>query len=301
MNVVPEHSEPLLRALYPFLLEGSGVSIIDGLPAAPIVLSTAGMKANAHYFSQLQWVDEWYEHVHRSPKLRARWHAVAGTWDEKVVVDVGCGPGNLFQNIGGRPAALIGIDIARGSLERAGTHGYLPLMADAHAMPLRSECADVVALNATIHHCDDMRKVIAESGRLVKPGGVLVADHDPQLSAYNLCGLGKLIWNSRTLVYRLINRAGHRAEGGEQEWAAATEIHHDPGDGVTAELFRSALDEAAFEMTFYPHNQEVGEEIVSGQMGRSPRKMRFAQRLSGIDPSSRAAGLSLMCVARRKV
>lgn len=83
-------------------------------------------------------------------------------------------------------------------LERStAAQGYIPLLADAHAIPLRSEIADVVALNATVHHCDDMRAVLAESARLVKPGGVIVIDHDPQQSAWDYRGLGKLLWEIR--------------------------------------------------------------------------------------------------------
>jgi ubiquinone/menaquinone biosynthesis C-methylase UbiE len=46
-------------------------------------------------------------------------HAAAGVWDGKVIVDIGCGPGNLFANLGGSPTTLIGVDVAKGSLEFA--------------------------------------------------------------------------------------------------------------------------------------------------------------------------------------
>ena len=62
-------------------------------------------------------------------------------------------------------------------------------------MPLRSGIADLVAINATVHHCDDMRAVIAESARLVAPGGLLVTDHvhnsPPGIFADWPAGLGK--------------------------------------------------------------------------------------------------------------
>jgi SAM-dependent methyltransferase len=87
---------------------------------------------------------------------------------------------------------------------------------------------EVAALNATVHHCDDMQAVIAESGRLVKPGGVIIIDHDPQLSAWNYRGVGKLLWEMRKPLYRLMKRGGHSAEDNEQEWAEATEIHTGP-------------------------------------------------------------------------
>jgi SAM-dependent methyltransferase len=190
--------------------------------------------------------------VHRYPEFKARWHAVGGTWDNKIVVDIGCGPGNLFDILGGNPKVLIGVDVASGSLHWAKSLGYLPLLADAHDLPLKSQFADIVALNATIHHCDFMSQVVAEAARLVKPGGILIADHDPHLQAYDFRGLGKAIWNSRTWVYRLMRRPGHLRD--EQKWALATEIHHRPGDGITARMLQEVLAPLGFEVQLYPHN-----------------------------------------------
>ncbi len=288
-----------LAQLEPFLDPFAEVSLVDGIAEVPLANPSLGLKANAYYFGQPNWVRNWFECVHRYPQLRERWHAAAGTWDDKIVVDIGCGPGNLFAELGGKPAALLGVDVARGSLEWAERIGYMPLLADAHAMPLKSAFADIVALNGTLHHCDDMAQVLVESARLVKPGGVLVVDHDPQRSAYDLKGLGKLLWNLRVPVYRSLGRGGHAALDDEQAWALATEIHHQPGDGVTSELFLDVLRPLGFEVRLIPHNHRIGAEALAGQRGQAPLRMRVAQRLSGIDPNSDSGALSLLCVARR--
>ncbi|MGT2432759.1 hypothetical protein ACU4HD_35915 [Cupriavidus basilensis] len=78
-------------------------------------------------------------------------------------------------------------------------------------------------------------------------------------------------------------------------------MHHRPGDGISEQLLHSTAEKAsgsAFDI--YPHNHYVGKESLDGVMGRQPLKIRVAQRLSGIDPKSRAAALSLLCVARRE-
>jgi SAM-dependent methyltransferase len=289
-----------LDRLEPFLDPLARVSVVDGMPTAPFAVDTAGLRANAHYFSHPDWVRNWFENVHRYPQLRERWHRAAGAWDDKVVVDVGCGPGNLFVNLGGKPRALVGVDVARGSLEWAARAGYTPLLADAHALPLKSSIADIVALNATLHHCDDMERVLAESARLVKPDGVLITDHDPQLSAYNFRFLGKLLWHLRVPLYRRADRGGHSAKDDEQRWAIASEIHHVPGDGLTADLFRRVLEPLGFDARLFAHNQRLGAEVLAGQRGRGPLKMRIAQLLSGIRPGSPAAALSLLCVATKR-
>lgn len=288
------------EALKPFLKEDTPLNTAYGLPAVPFLKNTPGLKANAYYFGQPKWAEEWLQFVHRSPLLKERWYAAAGSWEGKVVVDIGCGPGNLQANFNDRPAVLIGVDVSPGALNYAVKLGYLPLLADAHQLPLRSGFADVVAMNATIHHCDDMEAVIAEAARLVKPGGVLVADHDPHLPGFNFRGPGKILWNLRTIVYRLAKKGGHRSEDAEQEWAAATEIHHKPGDGLTEAMLRGLLEPMGFAVSLFPHNHRVGKEILEGGMGRAPFKMQLAQRLSGMKPGSREAALSLLCVAKNE-
>lgn len=269
-------------------------------PEAKMGPLTSGMRANAHYFSHPKWMDDWLAFVHRYPELRERWHATAGTLDDKVLVDLGCGPGNLLASLGGKPQEAIGVDIAAGSLERAAGVGYVPLLADAHDVPLRSGCADIVAINGSLHHCDDMPRVLKEAARLVKPGGLLVLDHDPQQSAWNFKGIALLAWRMRLPVYRFLKRGGHCAADDEQTWALATELHHRPGDGVSEALLRDNLEPLGFSLALYPHNHFVGKEVLQGEMGRPPLKIRIAQRLSGIDPASPAAALSLLCVARKR-
>ena len=60
--------------------------------------------------------------------------------------------------------------------------GYMPVLADAQYLPFVSGFADIVTLNAALHHCDDMVQALTEAARLVCPGGLLITDHDPQIS-----------------------------------------------------------------------------------------------------------------------
>ncbi len=282
-----------------YLKSTAEVEIIDGIPTAPIRKWTNGMRANAYYFSHPKWVSNWLNHVHRYPEFVERWRAATGPWEGKVVVDLGCGPGNVYASVGGTPKALIGVDVARGSLEIAERAGYLPLLADIQDLPLKSGFADIVVLNATLHHSDDMAQVLSEAARLVRPGGILVTDHDPQTSAHDLKGLGRWMWNARIPLYRLMKRGGHSPEDNEQKWALATEIHHLPGDGVSPELLENALLPAGFTLELYPHNNLVGAEVFQGKRGRAFFLFRAAQWLSGINPNLPGGALTMMCVARR--
>ena len=293
-------TETLASSLAEYLDPAVKITYEDGIAVAPVVRHTPGMEANSHYFSHPKWVENWFQACHRYPEFRERWRAATGPWDGKVVVDVGCGPGNAFATVGGSPRVLIGVDIARGSLQAAKEIGYTPLLADAQDLPLKSGFADVVAMCAAIHHCDDMARALAEGARLVAPGGVLVTDHDPAKSSFDLRGAGMFVWKAREPLYRLIGRGGHGAEDDEQTWAIATELHHKPGDGVTRELFMDTLVPLGFDVKLIQHNNTVGAAALEGETGRAPMKMRVAQRLSGIRPDDAESAMTMMCVARRK-
>lgn len=268
------------------------------LPTCQVSNPSPALEANSYYFGHPQWAKDYFDACHRDQQFKSRWLHATGSWDDKIVVDIGCGPGNVYANLGGSPKLLIGVDVSRGGLEMAREIGYTPILADAQNLPLVSGFADIVVINATLHHCDDMVKTLSEAARLVRPGGVLVTDHDLQLSAWNYQGIALLMWNLRLPLYRMMKRGGHSTES-EQDCGLATEAHHKPGDGMTLDFYHKVLEPMGFTVNVYPHNHTVGDEVFHGNYGSSSRKYRIAQRLSGLNPDSPEAALSLMCVATR--
>jgi SAM-dependent methyltransferase len=284
-----------LENLETYLKPNADVQILNGLAVAPIDFKNPCTRANAVYFDNHAWVSGYFRACHRDETFRDRWQSAIGSWNDKVIVDIGCGPGNLFATLGGKPKALIGVDVSKVALGMAKEIGYTPLQADAHELPLVSAFADIVALNATLHHCDAMATVLGEAARLVRPGGVLICDHDPQLTAWNWRGPGMLLYKVRLPLYRLFLRQGWE----EQRHRMASEIHHRPSHGVTPALFISILEPLNFNVKLYPHNNTAGAETFDLVMGRSKFKYRIGQILSGIDPDSSEGALSLMCIAVR--
>ena len=259
---------------------------------------TLSMGANASYFGHPRWGKQYLDACHRDHAFVERWQTATGSWSNKVVVDIGCGPGNVYASVGGTPHLLVGVDISPGALQMAQKIGYQPLCADAQELPLKSACADIVVMNAALHHCDDMEAVLREAARLVKPGGILVTDHDLQRSAWNFKGVGWLLWELRLPLYRILRRGGHSSEA-EQLCALASEAHHSPGDGLTTSFYRDILKPMGFNVNVYPHSHKQGAAIFQEPPIAADKKFRFVQLLSGIDPNSPEAALSLMCVARR--
>ncbi|UBF27987.1 class I SAM-dependent methyltransferase [Kovacikia minuta CCNUW1] len=283
-------------------LPDSSIEQWDGeIPICKISNLTLAIQANAYYFGHPTWAKNYFSACHRDAAFADRWQAVIGNWQNKIVVDVGCGPGNLYATLGdrcGKPRRLIGVDVSLGALKMAKTLGYTPVLADAQQLPFESGFADIVMVNATLHHCDNMAKALQESARLVRPGGLLITDHDPQQSAWQYRQLGLWLWKARLPFYRWLKRGGHSTPD-EQFWGLASEVHHKPGDGVTPEFYQEILEPLGFSLHIYPHNNTAGKEVLQGNYGRSIWKCRLAQQLSGINPDSPMAALSLMCVARR--
>lgn len=284
--------------IYSFLKPGAEMIERGNYLESPISKPSEAIKANAYYFDQLEWAEEYLTYCHRSETFKSRWTAAMGDWTGKVVVDIGCGPGNIYATIQGKPKLLIGIDVAPKSLELAGQLGYTPVLADATNLPFISGFADVVTLNAALHHCEDMDAVLKEAARLVKPGGVLITDHDPQLTAWNYKGIAKLLWNGRLIWYKITGHGFHKTNS-QQYWGLACEIHHKPGHGVSKEMFMSILNPLGFKVNVFPHNHEVGAEVLNGQKGKAAMKYRLGNLLSGRNPDADHSALSLMCVARK--
>lgn len=262
---------------------------------------TPALRANIHYFGHSEWGSQYLAACHQNNAFKDRLEAVIRNWDNQIVVDIGCGPGNVYAALKQRcgiPKLLIGVDVSEGTLKMAKQVGYTPVLADAHQLPFVDGFADIVILNAALHHCDDMRQVLQEAARLVKPGGMLITDHDPQRTAWKDNALAHAIWEARLPIYRLLKRGGH-ATAEEQYWSTHTETHHKPGDGVTLEFFQAHLQPLGFEVNCYPHNGG-GAEVLQGDYGQPGFKSRLVQWVTGIDPRRPEAALLLMCVAQKR-
>ena len=271
----------------------------DGIAVAPDLLYSQGMLANAYFFGHSVWAKKDFQREAHNPFWKSRWQKVIPSWDQKIVVDIGCGFGHVLATLGGNPALMIGVDISLDALKHAQKMGYTPLLANAEDLPLKSGFADIVTLDAAIHHCDNMTNVLREAARLLKPGGLLVTDLDPQKSAWALKGMGVLLNRARRRfpMYWLCRFSRYRSRT-EIEMRLATETHNfRPGDGVTPELYEQVLSPLGFRFDVYPHNHNVGDALFSGSLGRLPWQYQLAQKLSGIQPNQPASAQSIMCVA----
>jgi SAM-dependent methyltransferase/uncharacterized protein YbaR (Trm112 family) len=103
--------------------------------------------------------------------------AAAGTAD--VLVDVGCGPGNVLRHATLRFRRPVGVDICVPMLKRAAQRGYRVLAGDAYRLPVESGVADAVTAFSFLHHLAEPQRFLAEAVRVLKPGGFFYSDWDP--------------------------------------------------------------------------------------------------------------------------
>jgi demethylmenaquinone methyltransferase/2-methoxy-6-polyprenyl-1,4-benzoquinol methylase len=112
-------------------------------------------------------------------RLDQRWraalirHGAVGPRD--VVVDLGCGTGDVCVLAAGAGARVIGIDFAAGMLVAARRRGVqAPLVrADAARLPLPAACASVVTSAFALRNFVSIARVLSEAARVLRPGGRL--------------------------------------------------------------------------------------------------------------------------------
>lgn len=93
-----------------------------------------------------------------------------------VLVDVGCGGGLLAPHLAGKGYRHVGVDLTASALRHAAEHGVRVVQGDATRLPLPDRCADVVSAGELFEHVTDLPGAVREACRVLRPGGVLVAD-----------------------------------------------------------------------------------------------------------------------------
>ena len=90
------------------------------------------------------------------------------------VLDVGCGTGQYVRRIRELPAMSYGIDIEAARVREGAAMTPGLMLASADALPFADGSFDVILLNEVIEHVGDERATLAESARVLSPGGHLV-------------------------------------------------------------------------------------------------------------------------------
>ena len=101
-----------------------------------------------------------------------------------LVLDVGCGTGQLGAAIASEGYDVFGVDLAASMLGKARQRGLVGTYAAVTtALPFADDTFDLALTVATLHHLETPERVaatVSEMGRIVKRGGFVVLwDHNP--------------------------------------------------------------------------------------------------------------------------
>jgi len=101
-----------------------------------------------------------------------------------LVLDVGCGTGQLGAAIASEGFDVFGVDLSASMVSKARQRGLLgTYSAVTTALPFADGSFDLALTVATLHHLETPERValtVAEMGRVVRPGGFVVLwDHNP--------------------------------------------------------------------------------------------------------------------------
>lgn len=91
----------------------------------------------------------------------------------KTILDIGCGPGKLTEQLAKLAETVVGVDPSMRMLHALRSKGGLAVRALAEALPFATSSTEVVTV-ATAFHWFDQRRAISEFNRVLVAGGRLV-------------------------------------------------------------------------------------------------------------------------------
>ena len=162
------------------------------------------------------------------------------------LLDIGCGTGNLVKIAHNHFQTVIGMDTAVNLLKQVkqanpnmnpapASRSWVNLItADADYPPFKNHTFDCVSLYGTLHHLFNPAQTLAGISSLLKPGGYLYTDHDPNY-----------FFNR---FYHLYYRLRHRNRPGfGSEQTEIAEFHNTQTGGINAESLKQKLLQSGFQ------------------------------------------------------
>ncbi len=202
--------------------------------------------ANIRYHNE---VAEDYEgscsafHVYRSACQRriADTLSKAAARSSGVLLDVCCGTGNVMDKARPYFQHILGVDISLNMLRLAQKKGLPVLAADAFNLPLREESVDCVTAFSALHHLYDYSSVIKDMARVLKPGGTLYTDWDPNRKARS-----GWLFPAVVAAWKMMSRLGTEKGSTETGFQSMAEFHHFSETGINSALIEETLRAEGF-------------------------------------------------------
>jgi ubiquinone/menaquinone biosynthesis C-methylase UbiE len=131
--------------------------------------------------------DEPHFRPENKEKVRANLLRIAERTGTKRVLDVGCGTGFVIGLLADSFDEIHGIDPTRAMLDKVDvSSGNVTLHEGVvESLPFPDGWFDLVTAYSVFHHLADHRPALAETARVLRPGGVLYVDLEPNRSFWS--------------------------------------------------------------------------------------------------------------------
>lgn len=128
-----------------------------------------------------------------------------------MIVDVGCGDGDLLEMLSDRGNELFGVDVSEKSTREAKRR--VPcgcfVVGDAQNLPFKPNALNVALIVETLEHLKDPSKAVEEAHRILRKGGILVtATPQGWLDYYFLKYPNHVHFFSKTKLKIILEREG---------------------------------------------------------------------------------------------
>ena len=168
-------------------------------------------------------------------KVRANLLRLAEQTGTARMLDIGCGAGFVIDQVSDIFDEVHGLDATRAMLDRVDTSsGNVTLHEGvAESLPFEDASFDLVTAYSVFHHLADHRPVLAEAARVLRPGGVLYIDLEPN----------RAFWQAIEQVEQShVDRLGDLDEIVSREVRAVLHIEDDVQQrfAIDPDVFRSA-------------------------------------------------------------
>ncbi len=94
----------------------------------------------------------------------------------KRVLELGCGTGLIMDRIAPYAESLVGIDLSPGMAKKAQERGHDARVGSVTDLPFEDRSFDVAFSFKVLAHVPEIEKALAEAARVVRPGGVILAE-----------------------------------------------------------------------------------------------------------------------------
>jgi SAM-dependent methyltransferase len=207
-------------------------------------------RANASFYDRFE-VDGGHDRrteIHLATTLSRLVEQGAG----RVLVDMGCGGGGNLEVARSHFDRCLGLEISatRGRLARA--RGFEIYLGDLTRTPFPDGSVDVVCYISVLHHLFSPREALREAARIVKIGGWIYVDYEPNWFLRKQINVRSFAFRRLVALGEAFNRIrGGRSEKGPSDEKDRTvkelaEFHYYYGSGLSPDELASVLQEYHF-------------------------------------------------------